>query len=224
MAFGPIMRVQAKELEIELAPLTRESMARFVEPGLQKHSIFKFLNRNSALVVEDEYEFYDIVRKRKDSLLWGIWVVDGDARKLIGCTELLGIKTTDGRIVEAESGSLIFDETYWGKHIASAAHKARTWYAFQHLGLHRIKSVVVQGNGGSLKALSRSGYTLVYVKRNGSYVDGKVRHHDHLECLNPSGPFWSQWWNGDRPPKVSVEARRLTKAVLEWAEQNVKLL
>lgn len=224
MAFGPIMRFQVGDLTIELAPLTRESMVKFVQLGLQLQSIFQYLNRGHALVEEDEYEFYDHTRKKKDSLLWGIWVILGEQRELIGCTELMSINTTKGRILEAESGSLIFNKDYWGKGIASAAHKARTWYAFQYLGLHRITSCVIQGNEGSLKALSRSGYTLVYVERNGSFVNGEIRHHNHLECLNPNNSFWTQWWNGDRPAKASIEARRQTRAILDWAKQNVKLL
>ena len=118
---------------------------------------------------------------------------------------------------------MISDPAYWGRGIASAIHKARTWYAFQHMGLHRIMSAVLQGNVGSRKALSRSGYELVYVERNEQFVDGKLCHLDCLECLNPLEPFWSQWWHGERPPKKLVEARRCTLDALEWAEKNVTL-
>jgi len=233
MSFGPIIRLNVGDLEIELAPLSKEVLAEFVNPGLQQHGVFRYLNALAAKVAEDEYEWYERVRKDKACLVWGIWVYadekdeeTGEIRRnriLIGNSALTEIEVGHGFIRQATSGSLIFRKEYWGKGIASAAHKARTWYAFKHLGLHRIMSAVIQGNEGSLKALGRSGYTLVYVERNTVFVEGEVRHQDNLECLNPNDPFWSQWWHGDRPTKRSLEARELTRSVLDWAEQHVKL-
>jgi RimJ/RimL family protein N-acetyltransferase len=223
MAFGPIMRVTVGELQIELAPLTKESVVEFVRPGMQQHGVFRYLASCTANVEEDEYEWYEKVRKNQKSIVWGIWVIDGDERILIGNSALAEIETGHGFMRQATSGSMIFRKEYWGKGIASAAHKARTWYAFKHLGLHRIMSAVIQGNEGSLKALSRSGYTLVYVERNTVFVEGEVRHQDNLECLNPNDPFWSQWWNHDEPAAQSIAARELTRTVLDWAEENVEL-
>jgi RimJ/RimL family protein N-acetyltransferase len=221
MSFGSIMRFKVGELSIELAPFPKESLADFVSPGLQQEGVRKYLGRPSAPVLEDEFDWYEKVRLNKNSLVWGIWVIEGDARILIGNTSLNDIKT--GHIQQATSGSMIFRKEYWGKGIASAAHKARTWYAFQHLGLHRIMSAVIQGNEASLKALMRSGYTKVYVERNEKFIDGQLRHLDCLECLNPNEPFWSQWWHGDQPSKESLVARDDTLKILSWAQQNVEL-
>lgn len=229
MAFGPIMRFAVGELTIELAPLTRESMGEFIDlahgGGMQRHTVTRYLGRRNAPVLEDEYEWFDKARQEKNSLIWGIWVVKGSERTLIGNSSLNGIgeQGSSGFIRQATSGSMIFRPEYWGKGIASSAHKARTWYAFQHLGLHRVMSAVVQGNGGSSKALQRSGYTYVYTERNEQYGDGELRHLDCFECLNPHDLFWRQWWHGDRPPAASLRARRLTREALAWAEANVTL-
>lgn len=75
MAFGPIMQLKVSELDVELAPLTRESMAAFVSRGMQQGSITQYLQRTAAPLLEDEYEWFDRVRQQKDSLVWGIWVV-----------------------------------------------------------------------------------------------------------------------------------------------------
>jgi ribosomal-protein-alanine N-acetyltransferase len=223
MAFGPIMRVKAGELLVELAPLTKENVTQFIENGGMQHaSVTKYLARTSAPVNEDELEWFERTRTDKASVIWGIYVIDGDERKLIGNTALENI--TRKHIHQATSGSLIFDQSYWGKGIASSIHKARTWYAFQYLGLHRIMSAVIQGNVGSLKALRKSGYELVYVERNTVFVDGHLRHQDNLECLNPNEPFWSQWWRGERSSKKSQEAKKRTIDALSWAEKNVTLL
>ncbi|HMM62201.1 MAG TPA: GNAT family protein [Candidatus Saccharibacteria bacterium] len=221
MSFGPIMRFKVGELQVELAPLTKEVMGEFVNPGMQQASISRYLSFHAAYTREDEEEWFDKTRTDKSSLVWGIWVIEAGERKLIGNTALSEIRWA--HVHQATSGSLIFRKEYWGKGIASAAHKARTWYAFQHMGLHRVKSAVLQGNVGSYKALAKSGYSLVYVERNEQFIDGKLHHLDCLECLNPLDPFWTQWWHGDRPTKRAVEARKVTEQSFLWAEQNVEL-
>ena len=229
MAFGPIMRFAVGDLQVELAPQSRESMPQFIDiahgGGMQRHTVTRYLGRRNAPVLEDEFDWFEKVRKGTTSLVWGIWVVEGDSRISIGNSGLHGIGEDghSGFIRQATSGSQIFRPEYWGKGIASAAHKARTWYAFKHLGLHRIKSGVIQGNGGSAKALSRSGYIYVYTERNEQYVDGELLHMDCFECLNPLDLFWSQWWHGDRPPAAAVRARKLTQQTLAWAEAHVEL-
>lgn len=221
MSFGPIMRFKVGELRIELEPLSKEVMSEFVSPGMQQAGVNRYLVHHAAYTKEDEEDWFDKTRADKSSLVWGIWVIEKDERKLIGNTALSEIHWT--HVHQATSGSLIFRKEYWGKGIASAAHKARTWYAFQHMGLHRVKSAVMQGNVGSYKALAKSGYSLVYVERNEQFIDGKLHHLDNLECLNPLDPFWTQWWHGDRPTKRALEARKITEQALAWAQQNVEL-
>lgn len=234
MAFGPIMRFDVGELHVELAPISKESVAEYVSlehgGGLQRHSVFKFLGLTCAPVLEDEHDWLERVRTDTSTLVWGIWLLEGEGegrtRTLIGSSSLTGIdKGGHTKLIrQATSGSLLFRKEYWGRGIASTAHKARTWYAFKHLGLHRIKSAVIQANVGSRTALERSGYTFVYTERNEQYGDGQFHHLDNLECLNPLDLFWNQWWHGDRPPRAAREARILTREILDWAEVHVELL
>ena len=94
MAFGPIMQFTVGELNIELAPLTRDSMSEFVNldhgGGMQRHQVTRYLGRRQAPTVEDEHEWFDRARADKDTLIWGIWVVDGDNRTLNGSSKALG--------------------------------------------------------------------------------------------------------------------------------------
>ncbi len=233
MAFGPIMQFTVGELRIELAPLTKEAMPEFVSlahgGGLQRRSVTRYMGMDFAPVAEDEADWFDKTRAAKDTLIWGIWIVEGEGeskmRTLIGNSALVDIDKDghSGLIRQATSGSMIFRPEFWGKGIASTAHKARTWYAFKELGLHRIKSAVIAQNIGSRTALERSGYTFVYTERNEQYAQGELQHMNCLECLNPLDLFWSQWWHGDRPSKASREARRLTSEVMDWADKNVEL-
>lgn len=222
MSFGSIMRFAVGNLRIELSPIDKESIGQCIQPGLQQLGVTQFMGHRLAPILEDEYEWLEKVRNDRTSIVWGIWVLLEDGQKLlIGNTALIRMQTDPFRV--ATSGSLIFRKEYWGKGIASAAHKARTWYAFHHLGMFCVYSQVMQGNGGSSTALSRSGYTYVSTQRNEAFVDGQMRHLDTFECINPNAPFWNQWWHGDTPTEAHKAARNTTRKALAWAVENVEL-
>lgn len=222
MAFGPIMRVGVGELTIELAPIARKDLKEFVSPGMQQAVVTRFLGTSFAPVLEDEFDWFEKVRTQRDSLVWGIYNVAGEKRTVIGVTSATNITHYCG-ISSTVTGSQIFRPELWGKGIASAIHKARTWYLCQHVGLHQINSGVMHGNTASRKALEKVGYRPTYVERNFKFVDGKLRHQQYLECINPNEPFWSAWWGEDTPPKAALKARERSLEVLEWAEKNVTL-
>lgn len=222
MAFGPIMKLTTDTgIEIELAPFTREDALKFID-GFARHSITQYLSHGNVQTKETEEEWYDSMIRDQTTRVWGVWVINDNERHLIGNSTLMNIELSKP-IRQAVSGSLIFDKAYWGKGIASACHKARTHYAFEQLGLHRIKSAVLQPNVGSRKALERSGYALVYTERNELFVNGSLLHQDCFECINPVDWAWRLWWGDDRPSRKSLEARKFTEAALEWAEAHVTL-
>jgi RimJ/RimL family protein N-acetyltransferase len=223
MAFGSVMQMKVGELKIELAPLHKEAMKEFVTAGgMQHHSVTRYLGRRTAPVLEDEQDWFDRVREEKDSLIWGIWLIDGDNRQLIGTSGLHSIGGAHFR--SATSGSMIFRKEHWRKGIAKHCHMARTWYGFAQLGLTQIRSAVMQGNDGSLHALQRSGYVVVATERNATFVDGRFHHQDNLECINPDAFFWDKWWGSDPVQTEFKEARTLTQEALAWAQAEVKLL
>lgn len=223
MAFGPIMSTQTSTgLQLEFAPFTREQATENLR-GFQKDSVVRYISlQHKAQIKESVEEWYDNIAKDTERVLWGIWAIESGGRKIIGNTALMNFEKQP--LFQAVSGIVIADQNYWGKGIASAAHKARTWYAFRQLGLVRIKSAVRDGNGGSLRALQKSGYSVVYNERNTSFIDGVHRHQSNLECLNPDDWAWRLWWGDDRPTRKAVEAREVTRQALDWAKQNVQLL
>jgi RimJ/RimL family protein N-acetyltransferase len=229
MAFGPTMRLNVPQkdgssLTVELSPLTRESMGQFVaNGGMQSYPVICYLARQTSPVLEDEYEWFDKARADETSVIWGVWIINGKTRQLIGNSALTHIEYGPTGFKQATSGVMIFNRAYWNKGIASYIHKARTWFAFKELGLTRIKSAVIQANPASRRALAKVGYVYVYTERNTSFTDGVLQHQDNLECLNPLEPFWSSWWGEDKPTKEAIAARKLTRQVLEWAEVNVIL-
>lgn len=137
MAYGAIMNIPDGERTISLAPFTREESLEFISPGMQQLKVTKYLSRHTTPVQDDEYERYDKMRKVCDQIVWGIWIEKGGTRELIGNTTL--IKVTYSHANQATSGIQINKPEYWGQGIASLAHKARTWYAFEVMGLHRVE-------------------------------------------------------------------------------------
>lgn len=221
---GPIMDVRVTDaLTVRLAPFSRDDAKQFVTGGgLQARSVTRYLGLWYAPSDEQEQEWYDQAIKDQTKLVWGIWDMSGKKPTLIGNTALTDLQIFPVR--QMTSGSLIVDKSYWGRGIASAIHKARTWYAFREFGLTRIKSAVMLPNIGSKKALAKSGYFVHSIERNVQYTEGKFLHQENLECLNPDERVWSQWWGDDTPPKQAEEARRVTLAALTWADANVTLL
>ena len=224
MAFGPIMRMTTKEgLAIELAPFTRDDATEAFSKGLQQDSVIRYISlHHKAQLPETVGKWYDKIIDDSEQIIWGIWAVEGGERRLIGNSAIMNLEREP--LYQGVSGIVISDKAYWGRGVASVAHKARTWYVFRQMGLVRIKSAVIEENEASRRALERMGYTHVYTERNDTFVDGTLRHKDCLECLNPDDWAWRLWWGDDRPPVKSVDARRRTREVLEWTEENVELL
>jgi len=214
------MRFSVGQLEIELAPIAREDMPRFIENGgMQNFTVTKFLGRSGGPVLEDEYDWFERSRSDKSTYCWGVYVLEGAERKLIGNTSINQINTDMMRY--ATTGFLIFDPSYWGKKIASHCHKARTWYGFTQLGLVQLRSGVFDGNNGSKKALQGVGYVPIFHERNQYFVDGQFIGLTSYSMVNPLDTQWNFWWHGDPVPEEFLQARKRTQQALEWASTNV---
>jgi len=223
LVFGPIMRVPVGDLTIELAPLTRDCMEAFIENGgMQSHTVTRFLGRRSAPTLENEIEWYEKVSADAHVFSWGIWVIDGDDRIVIGTSGLHDEQ--DWALNIWSSGSMIFRPDFWGRGIGTRCHMARTWFAFNQMRLDVIRSSALVLNGRSLGALKRCGYEQVGLRRNARFVDGHFVHEALLECVNPTPLSWRQWWQDERVPRAFQQARTRTLAACAWADQNVTLL
>ena len=225
MAFGPIMKLTTESgLKLELAPFTREEVLVFIA-GLQKQSTNQY-NGMLPVTAEMEQEWFDKRSKESNVMLWGVWVVERDKKKLIGYTEINEISPlvpTQRNITQGSTSITLTDNSYWHRGVASAAHYARTWYAFEQLGLVRLRSAVAQENTASRRALDKVGYSHVYVERNFQFIDGHYVHEDMLECLNPADWAWRLWWGDDRPSRKNLQARKKTEAALAWSREHIVL-
>jgi len=208
-------------LEVELAPFMRDDVGAFL-PGFQKASITRYLHQNSAQTLETEQEWYDSMIRDQTSRTWGIWAVEDTRRHLIGTTSIEQIRGSG--ILTATTGIVIVDDAYHGRGIATATHRARSWYAFNSLAITRLVSYVYDGNGRSRHVIEKVGYSEHHETRNECFANGKWMSVHVMECLNPDDWAWRLWWGSDRPPRKNLEARRRTEEALEWARAHVTLL
>lgn len=225
--FGPLMRFNTKTgLVIEMGPLSREVMPEFVTGGgMQSELVSRHLGRQNAPVLEDEYEYFDKVRADKSCVSWGVYVIDGESRTLVGTTALHGL--TDGMYDPYKSGSsgfMIFRPEFWGKGIAGACHRARTMYAFDSLGLVVIRSSVIRENIASQRAIESVGYYVNHFDRMEGLRGGEPRVSAKFHCVNPDNYVWKYWWRGEEIPEDARDARKRTRRALDWARKNVQYL
>ena len=118
--------------------------------------------------LDDEYEWYDRIRKVKDKVRV-FTVVENGKRNPV---RTIGLNKIDLKNGHAEIGSFIGKEC-WGKGFATEAVGLMTDYAFSHMNLRKIYATVNDGNAASSRVLEKNGFSLV----------GRMKSHNHLPGL-----------------------------------------
>lgn len=162
--FGPTILGE----RVRLAPLTMEIMGNFV-PWMSDLDVTRWMGVRGCPTIEMEREWYEKMSKSDSDLLWGIFV----GEKHIGST---GLHQIDWRNRNAITGNLIGDKTEWGKGYGSEVVALRTRYAFEMLGLEKLKTEVFVENAASRRALEKSGYATMGIEKREIYRYG--RWHD----------------------------------------------
>lgn len=151
----------------------------------------------------DEREFVQAVSKSKGNIVL-IIEVDG---KPIGTMGLHGIKYPDAT---ATTGAMIGEKAYWNKGYGTDAKMALLEYAFNTLGLRRIKSEVIAFNKRSLAYSAHCGYVVEGIKKKEVYRGGKFHDLTFLAATRKSWmPFFKKWKDEckKRRAKVPLVAR-----------------
>jgi RimJ/RimL family protein N-acetyltransferase len=112
-----------------------------------------------------EEEWYQRQASSDANVIWAIVVEE----QVIGTT---GLHNIDWINRHASSGMLIGDRSQWGKGYASQAVALRTAYAFQELGLERLETESFAVNTPMHRALEKSGYRKIGMKKHYVYRGG----------------------------------------------------
>jgi RimJ/RimL family protein N-acetyltransferase len=185
--FGVNMIVRHNGQVVCLRPFSKNDI-----PELVKHFSSMEVNQYTQMLFaateEGEEHWYEEKRTDKDSCVWAIQPEGSDVA--IGVTELGNITS---RVNSSSSGIVIWDKSWWGKGVASAAHLGRTLFAADYLNRFTIRSSVRVPNIASRKALERIGYTVwgtepLVVCRGGVWLDTLQLiwiHPDRVSVFSP---------------------------------------
>lgn len=163
--------------------------------------------------LENELEWYDKNRQDPDSVTWAIVPHGQDTP--IGVT---GLHKINSRNNSCTSGIIIWDSTWWGRGVATAAHLGRTLFAADYLNRWMIRSSAYSQNEASWRAMERVGYTVwgtepVFEERAGKWLCLQHTiwlHPERVAVLFPDG----------LPEKYAAGVERATIA-LETARKEV---
>lgn len=178
--FGVRMLIDHNGLTLNLRKCSKEDLPELVK-NFDSMKIHLFTNGLFAQTLENEVEWYEKNRKDPDSCIWLIQPVGFDLP--IGVTGLHGLNSMEGTCT---SGIIIWNQNWWGKGVATAAHLGRTIFAANYLNRFTIRSCVRVENAPSRKALERVGYTIWGEDPVDDFRDGRWMDTYHLIWFRPS--------------------------------------
>jgi len=158
--FGPVLKGD----HVTLRPADDSDPPRFV-PWIADMEVTRYMGRRTGMALYQEVDFFKRVGEAKDSVLW---VIDADG-ETVGAT---GIHEIDWPNAHGTTGILIGAKDKWGKGIASEAMRLRTRYAFRELNLHKLMTEVFVANAASKRALEKSGYRTVGIRKEHFFTGG----------------------------------------------------
>ncbi len=162
--FGPVL----KGVRVTLRPADDSDPPRFV-PWFADMEVTRFLGRRFAVPLYQEFDFLKRIGESKDDV-W--WMIDADG-EAVGAT---GIHAIDWQSAHGTTGIVIGAKERWRTGIASEAMALRTRYAFRELNLHKLMTEAYLDNAGSRRALEKTGYRTVGIRREHFFTRG--RWHD----------------------------------------------
>ncbi len=158
--FGPVLRGD----KVTLRPADDADPPRFV-PWFADMEVTRYLGRRSAVALYQEVEYFRKAGESKDDVVW-IIEAEGEA---IGAT---GIHRIDWVSAHGTTGIVIGRPDAWGKGYASEAMALRTRYAFRELNLRKLVTEVFAENVASRRALEKTGYRTVGIRREHFWSGG----------------------------------------------------
>jgi RimJ/RimL family protein N-acetyltransferase len=154
---------------VRLAAMQRDYLPLFVE-WVNDYEIAGFINPGliTPISLDDENDWFDEMRKSKESKIFAILTLDED--KVIGNCSLGRISWKNR---SATFGILIGDRQYWDKGYGTDATQALMRYAFDEMGLNRVELWVFAYNTRAIRCYEKVGFKLEGTRRQSTFRDGR---------------------------------------------------
>lgn len=178
-AAGPI---GLKGQRVRLVPIDRERHLENYVRWMNDPDVTRWLLRFLPMTRQEEEEWFtNVVRSRDDV----VWAIHDEHDRHIGGTGVHGI---DWLSRSATTGIFIGDKSAWGQGYGSEVMQVRTAWAFEELGLHRLKSECFVENEASARALAKAGYRRIGVARQSRWRHGQW--HDTILWDNLAADYF----------------------------------
>lgn len=124
------------------------------------------LKVNLGVTRKQEEAFFDRAESAGESEIF--WAILDGREAHVGFISLHGI---DSRQRSATGGVAIGDRSAWGRGLATAAVRVRTWFAFAQVGLHRVEGHTI--NPAMRRVYEKAGYRHEGTMRERFWRDGR---------------------------------------------------
>jgi RimJ/RimL family protein N-acetyltransferase len=169
--FGPILRGERVVLE----PARTEDAAEHCRWAADLE-LSRLLTNAEIPTHRQQEEWLERVAKDDGIVLWRITAEE----RLVGTALLTDI---EWRNRQAKQAMLIADTADRGKGYGSEAVQLRTRYAFEDLGLERLESSTLSINVGMQRALERSGFRQIGLRRHRAFFGGQWHDENIFELV-----------------------------------------
>ena len=166
IASGTLVRMRAPRLE------EAETMASW----FTDRAVTEWLVRRFVPSLEEEQEV--ITRWSTDQCMVA-WVIEYDNR-MVGISSISQIDWINSH---GMTGTIIGDQSVWRRGIAKLTMLTRARFAFDEMGLNKLKSGYVEGNAGSERAQKHSGYVQTGIEHQEQLVRGRRLNIIRTELL-----------------------------------------
>ena len=82
--------------------------------------------------------------------------------------------------------TVIWDEEYWGKGLATESIKLGNKLAFEKYNIRKLTGGMYSSNIGSVKAYTKAGWIIEATHQNHYIVNGKLEDKIIVSCFNPT--------------------------------------
>ncbi len=168
---GPVLNGE----KVTLGPACPEYLPEFIR-WFADPQVTRYLLNRFPLSLKQEEEWFENASRDRNLVHWTMLLGD----RPVGVS---GIHQIDWMNRSAMTGTIIGVPSEWGKGYASEAVRLRTKFAFQELALERLETQSFAVNHGMHKALERSGYRRIGVRRRVYFRSGEWHDAVSFELL-----------------------------------------
>lgn len=213
--FGVKMQINTEKASVLLRPASKNDLPELVNhwSSIKVHLYTMGLYGQT---LENEEEWYDKTRKSDSECVW--FLQPKGHKHAIG---VFGLHSIHRLHNTCTAGLVIWDQSWWGKGIASATHLGGMVFAADFLNRLKIEATIYTENSPSLVPAERVGYTKWGTQPLHTFRAGRWMDAYHLIWLHPEKYHF--YYPDGLPEKFAAGVER-ARVALDTARQVVEFL